>query len=149
MRRSKMRPLFLSLAAAAVLALPATRALAGACGGGPINTPDAVAQHVITDLNAGDLSFIANVEPADVRVQTAPVALLASAWQGYVAQFGPLVAQGQPTVESQPPVQNQAQQTVVDVPVQFTSGQGTVQITFNYEMTIRSLSFQPSEPQGQ
>ena len=132
-----MKPVFLSLAFIAALALPASHALAG-CGGGNIDAPDILASHVVYDLGSGDFGFIEGA--FDPRLSTAlPQADLANMWQSFDQSLGAIQSQGEPTMTPQ------GAQMVVQVPVKFASGQGTVQILVNNDdVTIDGLSLLPA-----
>jgi hypothetical protein len=133
-----MKPVFLSFAIAAAMALPAAHAFAGACGGGPMNAPDVVASHVITDIDSGDVTFVESMFDQSLAAAM-PSQALQQKWQSYRAQFGFLQAQGQPDV------QNSGTQFVVLVPVRFDNGRGQVRIVLNSaDMTIDALSFLPA-----
>jgi Protein of unknown function (DUF3887) len=133
-----MKPVLLSLAVAAALALPAAHAIAGACGGGPINTPDTVASHVVTDIDGGDLGFVESMFDPSLSAAMPPQALQ-QAWASYRAQLGSLRSQGQPVIQSA------GAQYVVVVPVQFDNGQGQVRVVLNgADMTIDAMSFLPA-----
>jgi hypothetical protein len=133
-----MKPIILSLAVAAAMALPAAHAFAGACGGGPMNTPDAVASHVVTDIDGGDLGFVESMFDPTLLAAMPPQSLQ-DAWTSYRTQLGSLRAQGQPVI------QQAGAQFVVFVPVQFDNGQGQVRVVLNgADMTIDAVSFLPA-----
>jgi hypothetical protein len=131
-----MKPVFLFLAVVAAMALPAAHAFA--CGGGPINTPDAVAFHVVTDINTGDLNFVESNFDSNLSA-TLPAPALQQAWQSFSSQLGTLRTQGESSM------QLVGAQTVVTVPVQSENGQGQVRMVVNNaDMTIDGLSFLPA-----
>ncbi|HTE84425.1 MAG TPA: DUF3887 domain-containing protein [Dehalococcoidia bacterium] len=133
-----MKPIFLSLAVVAAMALPATQVFAGSCGGGGIDTPDILASHVVYDMGVGDFNFVES--NFDTNLSAAlPPAVLANAWQSYDQQLGAVRSQGEPIVESQGAL------TVVQVSVQFANGKGLVRVAVNNaDMTIDALSFLPA-----
>jgi hypothetical protein len=145
MRRCMMKPVFLGLATVAALALPATHVLAGACGGGPINTPDAVASHVVIDLYAGtsqpqgtDVLSFAEQQFDSGLSAALPVPALKDAWMAFQGTSGNLKQLGSLSDASQ------GDMTVVTVPVTFTQGSGVIQVTVNPDLTVAGLAFLPA-----
>jgi len=134
-----MKPVFLGLAAAAAMALPAAHALAGGCGGGPIDTPDLMASHVVVDLQAGSsypiaLTFVQQQLDPTLSVATSAQTLEAD-FNAIQGQLGEFKAMGSLSDVSQGDL------TVVTVPVQFAQGNGVVQLSINPDLTIAGVAF--------
>jgi hypothetical protein len=136
-----MKPIVLGLALVAAMALPASQALAGACGGGPIDTPDAMASHVVLDINYGidtpdALAYAeAQFDPALSAVM--PQAALANSWRAYQEPRGAFQSIGEMSDEVR------GELTVVQVPVQFANGAGVVQVSVHSDLTVAGLAFLP------
>jgi hypothetical protein len=125
--------------AAAAVALPAEEALAGACGGGPLFTPDQMAVHMVLDINDGSsdsLDFVqAQLDQNLSRALPAPA--LAAEWQEYAQSRGTLQGEGSPVVEEA----REGTHSVVQVPLQFADGQGLAVFVFNRDMTVHTVTF--------
>jgi len=134
-----MKPVFLGLAAVAAMAFPAAHAFAGACGGGPIDTPDLMASHVVDDLYAGSSYPIALTF---VQQQLDPTLSAATSAQTLEADFNAVQGQlGEFKSMGAPSDALQGDLTIVTVPVQFAQGKGAVQLGIKPDLTIASVAF--------
>ena len=138
-----MKAALLGLTLVATLALPATHALAQMCGGGPIDTPDAMAAHVVVDLaysaNSPEaLSFVEQqFDPALSASMPAPA--LTSSWQAYQAPRGDFKMIGEMSDSTQGGL------TVVKVPVQFANGAGVVLVSVHPDLTVAAITLLPAD----